>query len=82
ADVRKGVRLTVRAERDEATGEWTRAPRLFGVLRVLWDVSGGGGAATGAQVAATAATAAAVRLLCASSLEALAIGRDGVGVGG
>lgn len=82
ADRRKSMRLTVRTERDDVTGDWTRAPRLFGVLRVLWDASGGGDGATGTKSAGTegaAVTAAAVRLLCAASLEALAVGSGGVG---
>eukprot|EP00752_Nemacystus_decipiens_P008436 g7540.t1 len=78
------VRLSVRAERDELTGEWTRAPRLFGVLRVVWDASASTAAAGGA---AGADAPQAVRLLCSSSFKALGIGgakegASGPGAGG
>lgn len=68
---RDGVRLVVRASKDEVTGDRMRTPRLFGVLRVLWDAAataGGAGSGSGGRVSEAA------RLLCAASLEALGMG--------
>lgn len=62
------VRLSVRAEKDGVGGKWTRTPRLFGVLRLMWDATsaasaGGSGGGEGQ----------ALRLLCSSSFQALGI---------
>ena len=72
-----GVRLSVRADRNGVTGEWTRAPTLFGVLRVVWDATAStpaGGATAGGEAAQ------AVKLLCSSSFQALGIGGAKEGV--
>ncbi|CAM9141311.1 unnamed protein product [Ectocarpus sp. 8 AP-2014] len=65
---REGVRLLLRTERERVGGEGSRAPTLFGVLRVAWDAAAaeaGGGEGRATQ---------AVRLLCASSFQVLGIG--------
>ncbi|CAM9293176.1 unnamed protein product, partial [Ectocarpus sp. 8 AP-2014] len=72
---REGVRLLLRTERERVGGEGSRAPTLFGVLRVAWDAAAaeaGGGEGRATQ---------AVRLLCASSFQVLGIGiaEDGEG---
>lgn len=67
---KSSIRLAVRADVDGLlSGCWTRAPRLFGVLRVMWDATAGS--------VTTDTAGAAVRLLCSSSLEALGIGAGG-----
>lgn len=78
----KRVRLSVRVEKDGVSGKWTQTPRLFGVLRVIWDVAsavsaGGSGGGEGQ----------ALRLLCSSSFQALGIssganGGDSLQTGG
>ncbi|CAN0087178.1 unnamed protein product, partial [Ectocarpus sp. 13 AM-2016] len=65
---RGGVRLLLRTERERVGGEGSRAPTLFGVLRVAWDA-----AAAEAGVGEGRATQT-VRLLCASSFQVLGIG--------
>ncbi|CBJ29420.1 conserved unknown protein [Ectocarpus siliculosus] len=65
---REGLRLSLRTERERVGGEGSRAPTLFGVLRVAWDAAvaeAGGGEGRATQ---------AVRLLCASSFQILGIG--------
>lgn len=70
---RSTVSLAVRLDVVDgvSSGCWTRTPRLFRVLRVLWDATVGGGGTT------KDAAGAAVRLLCSSSLEALRISAGG-----
>ncbi|CAN0103591.1 unnamed protein product [Scytosiphon promiscuus] len=70
----RGVRLSVRAERDEVSGEWARTPRLFEVLRVVWDASATAGGTGGTGAGAGEGSPEAVRLLCGASFRALGIG--------
>ena len=67
----KGVRLMVRLNRREADGRCTHTPRLFRVLRVLWDAAAGRGETAVAEAKNEASP---LRLLCVASLKTLGIG--------
>lgn len=74
------VCLVVRTSNaDILNGRWTRRPRLFGVLRMHWDVAA---AAAAVEIGLAMEEGgdnvrAAIRLLCDVSLEALGMNTDG-----